>query len=225
MGAAWDENGIPAKAPGLYLFSATPAQGRGFSMLVKPILLPFNIGDSITLWSGSYCFVQPPTDVQDDLALVQGAGHPIIVASKPGDCVRNSTIVCFVAGGAMPGTKSACHVVVDVEQRSVEKQGQRIFYLEPLLYAAIFSEPGLYKCNVQRLFKRAAFLASLYEDKSAFIASRGQGCSSALQADLAAYQVIAQNGTSRSLAALEDKAKELDAKNPDACPLWQEEME
>lgn len=193
-------------------------------MLVKPILLPFKIGDSIALWSGSYCFVQPPSDIQDDLALLQGAGNPIIVASKPEDCVRNSTVVCFTAGGILSGTKSLCSVIVELETKSVEKKGQKLFYIEPLLYAAIFSEPRLYECTIQRLLSRAAFLASLYEDKSALITSRSSGCSSELQADLTAYRTIAHNGTSRSLALLEEKAKELDAKNPDACPLWQEKM-
>jgi hypothetical protein len=224
IGAAWDDAGVPAKAPGLYLFSAKQVYGKEFNILVKPILLPFKIGDSITLWSSSYCFVQPPRDIEDELAIVKGAGHPIVITSKPQDCVRNSTVVCFTTGGVISGTKSACQVFVDVEQRSVEKQGQKVFYIEPLIYAAIFSEPQLYECNVKRLLKRAEFLSSLYQDKSAFIASRGQGCSSALQADIETYRTIAQNGTSRSLASLEEKALELDSKNPDACRLWQEKM-
>jgi hypothetical protein len=45
-----------------------------------------------------------------------------------------------------------------------------------------------------------------------------------LQADIETYRTIAQNGTSRSLASLEEKALELDSKNPDACRLWQEKM-
>jgi len=38
-----------------------------------------------------------------------------------------------------------------------------------LLYAAIFSDPITYNCQVKRLMKRAGELARLYEQKSEFL--------------------------------------------------------
>ena len=39
-------------------------------MLVKPLEMPFKIGDVIVLWSEkqSYCFVNPPEEIKKDLA-------------------------------------------------------------------------------------------------------------------------------------------------------------
>ncbi len=225
IGEPWKDNGIAARSSELYFFSATPSEGKSFSMLVKPILLPFKVGDSVTLWSGASCFVQPPTAIQEDIALLEGSGNKVMIANRVQDCTRNSTVVCFSVAGSIPGAKSACSIIVDVTKQTVEKQGRTVSYIDPLIYAAIFGDSELYECNVQRILRRASFLAGLYSEKSAFISSRSQeGCSSALQADLAEYRSIAQNGTSRSLAPLLVKARELDENNPEACPLWKEEI-
>ncbi len=224
IGKPWEDTGIPAAASTLYLFSATPAEGRTFTLLVKPILLPFKIGDSIALWSGSYCFVQPSGAVEDDLSLLEGTGNPITSVSHAKECPRNSTVVCFTSG-SLPGSKSSCQVIVDLTQQSVTKQGRTFHYIDSLLYAAIFGEANVYECNVMRLLRRAEFLATLYSDKSSFIASRSHtGCSSNIQEELASYRALAHNGTSAVLPALWIKAQELDKRNPDACPLWKEKL-
>lgn|SRR3989338_3097334 len=225
IGKPWKDTGIPAKSSELYFFSGTPSEGKSFSMLVKPILLPFKVGDSVTLWSGTYCFVQPTAEIQEDIALLESSGNKVMIANRVQDCTRNSTRVCFSVAGSIPGTKSACSIIVDITKQTVEKQGRTVSYIDPLVYAAIFGDNELYECNVQRIMRRASFLAGLYLDKSSFIASRSQeGCSSALQSDLAEYRSLVQNGTSRSLAPLLIKARELNEKNPEACPLWKEEL-
>ena len=225
IGQPWKENGLAVQAPMLYLFSATPSEGTTFNMLIKPVLLPFKVGDSIALWSGTACFVQPPAEVQEDISLFEEKGNAVMTVNRVQDCTRNSTTVCFAVAGNVPASKSSCTVIVDVTAQTVEKQGHKVSYIEPLIYAAIFSEPNLYECNVQRLLRRADFLASIYSEKSALIASRSaSGCSSALQGDLAIYRTLAQNGTSYSLAPLLAKARELNRANPDACPLWKEEL-
>ena len=225
IGAPWNDNGIPAKSSGLYFFSATPSEGKSFSMLVKPILLPFKVGDSVTLWSGVSCFVQPTAEIQEDIALLEGSGNKVMIANRVQDCARNSTVVCFAVAGNIPAAKSACSIIVDVTKKTVEKHGRTVSYIDPLVYAAIFGDNELYECNVQRIMRRASFLAGLYTEKSAFVASRSQeGCSSALQTELAEYRSIAKNGTSRSLGSLLEKALELDENNPEACSLWKEEL-
>lgn len=225
IGEPWQENGIPARSSSLYLFSATPTEGRTFSMIVKPLLLPFKVGDSISLWSGNYCFVQPSGAVAEDLGLLENAGNPIKSVNRVAECPKNSTSVCFAAAGNIAGSKNDCAIIVDVIARTVEKQRRVVSYIDPLIYAAIFSEPELYECNVQRILRQAAFMARVYEEKSVYIASRSQNaCSSALQPELHAYAALAQNGSSRTLDALWKSAIVLDTRNPDACPLWKEEL-
>ncbi len=225
LGEPWRENGIPARSAGMYVFSSAPAEGKTFTLLVKPILLPFKIGDSIALWSGGYCFIQPPSPVEEDLSLLKGAGNPVSQVQRVQECPRGSTVVCFSVAGTVPGSKSACTVLVDVTAHRVQKQGKSVVYIEPLLFAAIVSAPEVYECTVARILRRADFLAGVYAGKSALIASRSQqGCSSALQADLASYRALAANGTSQNLEALFALAQKLERENPASCPLWKEEM-
>lgn len=224
IGEPWSRAGIPARFHQNYVFMQEQAEGKHFRILVKPINLPYAIGDAIMVFSEKYCFVAPPVDVEDDVALLQtsslGQGTITNVASIE-QCARNSTSVCFVGEGESARTN--CQIVVDTRTKSVALRGaggQRVSYEDGLAIAAIVSSPELYRCQIERMMRRSAELAHLYQKKSELVAAYTDGCSTALQQELKAYEVLTRNASASHIGAVWKQARQLAATNPAACPLW-----
>ena len=217
VGTPWQEAGAAASSSEKYLFAEKSVEGTSFYTLVRPLNLPFKMGDVIALWSARYCFVNPPREISDDIEELHLDASNFIIAASSSACPAGSTTVCFL--GASGGT---CAVSVDTAGQRVIKQRQTLFYEPALFYAAIVSDPALYECQVQRMLKRGATLAVLYREKSEFIAARSHtGCSAILQPALAAYAPLLQNATSRQIPLIHAQAQQIaDSNTRLSCPLW-----
>lgn len=159
-----------------YLFSNPEVEGKKeFYVLSKPFKFPFKVADLMILWSDkeSYCFVNPPTPIENDIDRLNLEDANIrYTNSLSGECLTAKT-VCFSS------TTSGCDINVNTNQNVMSvthKNQQPIYYAESfdntdkyaLLYAAIFSNPQEYECQVKRLMERASQLAILYKNKAGF---------------------------------------------------------
>ena len=69
-----------------YLFSNNVEQGKNLYLIVKPFEMPYKIADLIFASSDSYCFVDAPNDVEEDI-LDLGVEH-VKTTSQDEDCER-----------------------------------------------------------------------------------------------------------------------------------------
>jgi len=185
--------GVKSRFNNKYVFSDNRTTGKKeFYVLSKPFHYPFKIADLTILWSDQeeYCFVEPDINIQreiNDLGL-----QNISIVNETCDDKIN---VCF--------NGESCEI--EVSGRSVTKQGITVKYTEStrtddkyaLLFAAIFSDPKEYNCQLHRLAARAESLAKLNLQKSINLGS--DGCSP-IRDDLETYidSAVALKGTSIS---------------------------
>lgn len=189
------------------IFSSSVEEGKEFSIFLMPFNMPFKVTDLIVLLGSNYCFIQAPNEIKDEL---EGLNiKNIYFTDKKSNCSSESKTVCFSTSG--------CNINVygnDYEFKSgfVSKEGQSLYYIEPLIYAAIFSSPGVYECNVKRLMMRLANLCLVYKDEIKILEKKG--CSSLLDSHLSEMINLAQNlNSSQSPLLIQEKADEIDRLN------------
>ncbi len=205
----WTETPIDARFQNKYIFSEKPVEGKNFYVFSKPFEFPFKITDLIYLTSAkeNYCFVEPPVEIEEELRdLKQGN---LFVE----DCPENSIRVCFNNGN--------CEIDVDYFSGYVEKNNELVYFETPaLMYAAVFSDKYVYKCQVKRIMQRLENLALLYKDKSGFIAQ--QGCVAEMDPDLIALSNLANSfEDTGDLSQMTNIVNALENKNDFAeCRLW-----
>jgi hypothetical protein len=202
-----------------------------FYVFSKPLNLPFKIGDLIMLWSDQqhYCFVNPHfTIIEDieDLGL-EDKNIEVITSNDPTDCTTYSEEeikkVCF---DIPPYT--GCYIKVDtINQVVYHGSSSSVNYVLssdsfdrfPLLYAAIFSDPEIYKCQIERLGKRAEKLGDLHNLKLIDLAN--QGCPDGtfpLSDYLQSYSDEANTLKHDSLLIFKSKAKDVKTANDNFAP-------
>lgn len=217
IGEEWPEPQNPKKMSTKYIFSEKMMEGKNFYSFIKPIQLPFKIGDMIVLWNSRYCFVNPSSEIEEEVESMGLNSRGIQVTSSISSCNKESVVVCFST------FDSKCKIFVDFANNRVSKEGKNLDFYGPLVYGAIFSEPGIYECQISRLLKRGAFLARVYSEKSNLIATSSQGCSSNLQSDLNLYESISIKGEPKDLPAIVNLAQNLEYQNQMlSCNLWEE---
>lgn len=149
-----------------YIFSNNIVEGKNFLLFSKPLSLPFKVADLVYLTSADeeYCFVDAPQEIKEEITNINQANL------KVKDCSDTATTICF-------SSSQECNITVKTGERSVQKNGEKIYYEEDaLLYAAIFSNPESYECSVQRIAQRTLHLSSIYEDKITLLMQKA-GCS------------------------------------------------
>ena len=179
LGKEWPTPGGPHSFSNKYLFSSNVVQGSKLHFFVVPLNMPYKVGDVIVLYDRPYCMVAPPRAIEED---IQSLGMELInVSETKSACPRDSLTVCF------DGSRCDINVQIVGDGLSgiVTKNKTSMNYYGSLIYGAIFSDPVLYDCQTMRLRKRAAYLAELYEGKSAILSS--EGCSSGMESDLRVY--------------------------------------
>jgi len=181
--------GVKSSFHNKYLFSSAQTTGKKeFYVLSKPFSFPFKISDLIILWSDQekYCFVNSPREIEQQMEGLKN----INITGNLENCPDQSTKVCFEISGC-----GADSIKVSYNDKKVtHPNSEPVYYVEALdddkyalLYAAIFSDPKVYECQVKRLMARASELANLYEEKSKFLSPKGCG-SATLQQELSAYK-------------------------------------
>ena len=214
-------NGIRDEDKNLY------TQGnKEFYLFSKPLEFPFKVADLVMLWSDKqhYCFVTTAPEFIDDLedlGLTE-KNIEIVTSGDPDDCkeVEGLKKVCFDSA-----IDPSCEIEVNSGiQRVIHKTApSNPVYYEvssdsfdpfPLLYAAIFSDPKIYQCQIERLGKRAEMLAELHKEKLSSLVVLG--CSPGqdpLQSALSSYMSLAENLNDQSLNNLNTQADQVKDKN------------
>ena len=135
----WSDVGISAKSQNKYLFSEEYVEGKRFYLFSKPFEFPFKVSDLIYLTSADeeYCFVDADESIQEEL---QQLNQRNLLAQ----CTARSIKVCF-------SEKSGCDILVNVNQKFVEKNGSKVYFEgDALMYAGIFADKENYECQLKR---------------------------------------------------------------------------
>jgi len=217
FGQKWSEKGPEGGIPvtNKYIFSEAEEQGKTIYFFSKPLELPWKISEIIFLSTSKYCFVDAPEEIEDE---VKGLRLENI---GTGNCSAQDIKVCF--------DKSECDITVrgscfdkyecesEYEHGSVEKQGKTLNYVGSLMYAAIFSSPETYECNVNRLIKRLMQQALLLKDESDFLSVKCGTLPSTGLLQIAGFDFQ----DSQDLLLLRQISENLNKENEAAnCQLW-----
>ncbi len=223
LGRKWQAPGTPVLFYNKYIFSSRIVEGKEFYVFSKPFKMPYKIADPLFMISDKekYCFVNAPNDISDEVKKLGLRG--IYLNESVVDCIRGSKKVCFYSD--LP----SCDMIVYPDQKTVVKRAnetsQTVHYEDTLIYGAIFADPMVYECQIQRLMKRTSELGLLYASKSEGIAAKSpSSCSLDMQGDLGSYATIAAaTNDSAGLRGLSFMAGDLDSRNRNMkCPLWKE---
>lgn len=179
----WQKPALPAKFHNKYIFSEKMIESDSYIVFAKPFEMPFKIADLIYLWPDKehYCFVNPPQAIEEEIEDL--SIRNLNLTSSISECNKNAKKVCF--------NSKACDFEVSLDTSGFsgsikKKNSNRVYFDSPaMLYAAIFSDPEIYECQVKRLAKRISELALLYNEKTLFLSSKG--CSSNLESELLEY--------------------------------------
>jgi hypothetical protein len=173
IGDAWRsaDDSVEISFHNKYLFSSAEVHGnKEIYILSKPFKFPFKIADLMMMWSDNeeYCFVNLPwADLKDEIIRLK------LKNVQLDSCSPNAKKICF---------SGSCDITIDSNQKTVTHSGsQPVYYTESfgdndkyaLLYAAIFSDPVVYECQVNRLMARASQISMLYELKSKYLSPKG----------------------------------------------------
>ena len=204
----WTETEIDVGFSNKYIFSEEYVEGKNFYIFSKPFEFPFKVSDLIYLTSSSdkYCFIDAPSHIEEEISVLNQKN---LFAE---DCSDSESIkVCFDGDN--------CDINIDCYEQYVEKNRTRLYFEgDALMYAAVFSEPEVYECQVKRLMQRVKNLASLYNDKANFIYQKS-GCQSNL--DLLTLSNFADTlEDSKDLSALSFIVDNIEEQNKGVCPLW-----
>ncbi len=210
IGDKWGVQSVRKTSYNKYVFSRAIEEGKKMHAIVKPFEMPFKIGDLTMIYGKDYCFVNPPSDIEDEINDLSGNGAQNIgvnISSNLNDCPRESERVCF-------GNQLGCEISVNVLAKIVSKNELDVYYEgDGLMLAAIFSDSLVYECQLARLMKRAGELGHIYRLKSNYL--DGLGCSNNLGVDLQEYVLSTNVNRSRDLQQVVQLADALGGRNED----------
>lgn len=211
--------GVTSTFHNKYIFSSGQLEAEeNFFIFTKPFKFPFKIADLTMIWSDkeNYCFFFSSNSGKQasiKKELTDLAPENVEIVTALGDCTQSDDVktVCF---------SGSCDISISLQSKSVDKGGTVVRYVESLdrndrfalLFAAVFSEPQNYNCQVERLTKRAANLAELYADKSRYLTPKGCSSSPVLPSALLSYK-SAMLSVSSDLGTAEFQAEDLKNKN------------
>jgi hypothetical protein len=217
-GDGWNLPGAETAVSNKYIFSSERNSGEDYYVFSKPFKFPYKVSDLIFMTTGDYCFKNAPTEISDE---VLGLNIPNI---KVSDCEDTEAVqVCF-------GSGSECDVTVTgncvggcdsrYETGVVDKEGVSMNFYGPLMYGAIFSDKGIYDCNVKRLMYRTGGIAEVFSEKADLMDARN--CNSNLKSDLEFWETSTINASVGEVISLsQGRMKEIEKRNnAEACKVW-----
>lgn len=207
----WTETEVDVGFPNKYIFSEEYVEGKKFYIFSKPFDFPFKVANLLYITSSldEYCFIGAPEEIENEIS---GLKQKNLLAEN---CSNSENIkICFSGN---------CDINVNYDY--VEKDGERMYFNgDALMYAAIFSDPEVYECQLKRLMQRTRHLALLYRDKATFISQTG--CYSNLNADLSILAnsakdfSISEDSSSADLSPINYIVEGIEEKNEGECRLW-----
>ncbi len=221
VGDEWQNPGAATSIYNKYIFSDEQENGKEFYVFSKPFYLPYKITDLIFLTSKNYCFIEPPTEIEDEI--ISLAITNVQVSTKGSvNCSSDALKVCFGGVGDCDikiygSCVNDCETAFD--QGYVEKDGDKLEFIGNLMYAAVFSDKYVYDCNIKRLMYRTGKITEVLAGKADLMNSRG--CNTNLWPDLVLYSSLASSASQADLVDLNNVAKDLDRKNNlELCRVW-----
>ncbi len=214
IGEEWNLPGGATSIHNKYIFSSDIASGLDYYVFSKSFDFPYEVSDLIFLTPDDYCFVNMP-----DGFLGLSVPNIEVDNCSVADAVR----VCFGSGDncdvmVYGSCLSGCDSVYD--EGVVVKNGIDMRYVGNLLYGAIFSDKGIYDCNVRRLLYRAGKIAEEFVGKADLMDARN--CNTNLKPDLIVWGAMVGNASINDLASLRTMANVIDRKNKGEklCGMW-----
>ena len=200
-----------------YIFGEN-LQGKEFYIFGMPFEMPFRIDDLIYVVSDNYCFVDAPEKIRDDISILNTSR--IVSKDSTVQCPAESKRVCF---SDMSGCSMSVYCDdIGCEQGTAVKAGKVYFYKKSLMYAAVFSDVSLYRCNLKRLLARADSISDIYQQKSYRLAADCEmyGINNAL-ASFKSKIASLKSSLSPDPRTLAIEANRLDTENSIArCPVY-----
>ena len=210
IGAKYGETGESISIYNKYVFVDNGIEGKSYFIFSVPFSMPYKVADIIILSANNYCFYNAPEEVVED---IEGLNiKNVVFANSSSKC--SGINVCFQG-------LSECDVRVNLQAKYVEKEGKKLYYIDNLIYGAIFASPEIYECNVKRLMKKFVELGGVYIEKIKII--ERNHCYSNIQPKLEVMMVEANKlSSSKALLNLDEKSKEIDQINKGAyaCALY-----
>jgi len=204
------EAGEHIKIKDKYVFGDKIIQGKKLYYFTKPLFIGFKVSDLLMIYSDKvYCVYNADDNFRDD---IEGLNLKNIF-------FPNNTEKCEGIRICFDGNKN-CDIQIYDKEKFLIKEGRKLHYDNELIYAAIFSSPDIYECNVKRIKERYDELANIYLNKIEVI--KRKECEPTLGPKLAAsidYQVR----NSRDLVLFFDLADEINSINQRAkegCKLY-----
>lgn len=158
FGDEYGEAGQEITIKDKYVFSENVVEGKEMYYFTKPFFAGFKVNDLLIIYSNqnNYCVYNANEDFQDD---IEGLNlKNINFPNKTDKC--DGVEICF---GGVEGRK--CDIKVFEDQNYVLKNGRKLYYVNDLIYGAVFSSSEIYECNVKRIKSRFNELAQIYLDK------------------------------------------------------------
>jgi len=204
----WTDTDVNIGFSNKHIFSDNYVEGRKFFLFSKPFEFPYKIADVIYLTSSEkiYCFEDAPLEIENELSNLNQKN--LLLEG----CPKNSIKVCFFGSG--------CDIEVNVGSRFVDKNSERMYFDDDaLMYAAIFSDPEIYECQVKRLMQRGEQTTQLYFDKASFVSR--EGCNTNLNLDLLKSRMSNFEWSVNLNNAMINIKEDIQEKNKLAdCKLW-----
>jgi hypothetical protein len=217
IGEEWNLAGGANSIHNKYIFSKERGQGLEYYVFSKPFEFPYKISDLIFMTSDSYCFINAPEEMANELI-----GLNIENIQVENCTIPNAINVCFGSGVdcdtiVYGSCSSGCDSLYDIG--TVSKSNGDMKYVGNLIYGAIFSDKSVYDCNVKRLLYRNGEIANVFADKVEFMDARG--CNSNLRTELMVWKEMVSGSTSNDLFSLKSMADNLEDKNDrELCGVW-----
>ncbi|MEM4230646.1 MAG: hypothetical protein QXF25_02120 [Candidatus Pacearchaeota archaeon] len=219
-GKQWSKPGGEIIINNKYVFSNSSIEGKKIFIFGVPFNFPFKVADMIILTTKSYCFVNAPGNIVEDL---ENLGLENIKLEEE-NCTKEDIRVCFSGGF---GSSGKCDMTVygtcnfdcesDFDEGYVTKKNKNLYFYKNLIYAAIFSDYEVYECNVKRLMKKALQLALLYQDEANLVSAK---CETIPSGELASFsQQLSNLKSSQDIIALSNFVKRLENQAV-VCELW-----
>jgi hypothetical protein len=221
----WTEPGAEISRYNKYVFSENVSQGKTYYLLSKPFYAGFRVDDLVMTTFNNYCFVAAPTDIQEE---IENLGmENINFTTNVKNCKANQVSVCFsfAAEGCDMSVVGQCdrdYCKTQYDRGYVRKRGDTMYYYGNLLYAAIYSSPEIYECNVKRLGKKIAELGKVYEGKIEVVKTKN--CESLVGNNLDLIIPVAQKiNSSAQMLKIQEYSKEMDEINcKSLCKIYPE---
>ncbi len=202
----WTETDFEAGFSNKYIFSEGVVEGKKFYVFSKPFEFPFKVSDLIYMTSSkkTYCFADASEDIKEEIE----------------DLNQTNLLIEDDCSGISVCSSVACDI--RVRGNHVEKGNDDLYFAsDALMYAAIFSDPVVYECQLKRLMKRVEELSLIYVNKADFV--EGKDCDSEMIGDLDSLNSRAESfSDSEDLLGMISIVEGLENSNDrrGVCGLW-----